>query len=242
MKTLHLILLSCLMLTLCSWGTREKGSGNVIKEQRNVEHFTEIKSSSAIHVYLTQGEVTPIQVEAEDNIIKYIDTKVIKNTLVITINRNKRNKSIETQKPMNVYVTVPHLEKIEATSASQIKTTNEWKATNMEIEVNSAAQLDMNLDVSHLDLEVNSAAKVNLSGKGDILDAEVSSAANLDAEKFIVRKADIEVNSTAKATIYVTGELEYDISSMGKLDYYGEPRILKAESDSGARSRGKGVR
>lgn len=111
----------------------------------------------------------------------------------------------------------------------------------MEIEVNSAAQLIMNLDVTHLDLEVSSAAKVQLNGKGDILDAEVSSAANLDAEKFIVRKADIEVSSNAKATIYVTDELEYDTNSMGKLDYYGEPRILKAESDY-AKSRGKGVK
>ena len=200
MKTLHLILLSCLMLTLCSWGTREKGSGNVIKEQREVGHFTALNTSSGIHVFLTQGQAEPIRIEAE----------VEKNRLVIAVNRDRKQKNLEITKPINVYVSIPNLEKIEASSASQIKVTNAWKATNMEIEVNSAAQLIMNLDVTHLDLEVSSAAKVQLNGKGDILDAEVSSAANLDAEKFIVRKADIEVSSNAKATIYVTDELEYD--------------------------------
>ncbi|MBS1445108.1 MAG: DUF2807 domain-containing protein [Odoribacter sp.] len=241
MKTLHLILLSCLMLTLCSWGTREKGSGNVIKEQREVGHFTALNTSSGIHVFLTQGQAEPIRIEAEDNIIKYIETEVEKNRLVIAVNRDRKQKNLEITKPINVYVSIPNLEKIEASSASQIKVTNAWKATNMEIEVNSAAQLIMNLDVTHLDLEVSSAAKVQLNGKGDILDAEVSSAANLDAEKFIVRKADIEVSSNAKATIYVTDELEYDTNSRGKLDYYGEPRILKAESDY-AKPRGKGVK
>lgn len=239
MKTLSLIFLTCFSLTLCSWGYRNNKSENVVKEQREIGHFTEIKTSSAIHVYLTQGKAESLQVEAEENIIPYIETKVVKNCLIISLNGNRKHKNLSTNKPMNVYVSVPNLEKIEASSASHIYGTNEWKATDLEIEISSAAQLDMNLEVNRLDLEVTSAAKAQLAGKGNLLDAEVNSAAYLDAEKFIVSKADIEVSSAGKATIYVADELEYEISSMGKLDYYGNPHILKAESNSGARHRSK---
>ncbi|MEI9957281.1 MAG: DUF2807 domain-containing protein [Ferruginibacter sp.] len=52
------------------------GSGNVVTENRTVDNFTGIDVSSSFDVEVKIGSPASVRVEADDNIIKYIVTKV----------------------------------------------------------------------------------------------------------------------------------------------------------------------
>ena len=55
---------------------RIKGNGNVKQESRNATAFTDISTSGAYKVVLEQGNTHSIRVEAEDNLLPYIETAI----------------------------------------------------------------------------------------------------------------------------------------------------------------------
>ena len=54
-------------------GRRVRGSGNIITENRNESGFNSIDVSGAIDVYVKQDSTTSVKVEADDNILEYIE-------------------------------------------------------------------------------------------------------------------------------------------------------------------------
>lgn len=212
----------------CGASQQIKGSGNIKKEERTVQAFTKIEVSTAIQIVLTQGNGNPsIVVEADDNLLPYIRTKVSEDKLVVDVSGH----GFSATEAIVVHITVAHITDIEANSASKVSSTSRWRENRMELDINSAASLDMNIDVTELEIDLSSAGKINLSGKCDKLNAEVSSAADLNAEELNTKTADIEVSSAAKARINVSGSLSYDVSSAGRLDYSGNPEIMKSITD-----------
>ena len=77
-KNLILILsvsiMGCLILTSCLYGIR--GSKKVVRNERQVEHFSSISSSAGIEVILIQDSVAKVVVEADDNLQAIIKTEV----------------------------------------------------------------------------------------------------------------------------------------------------------------------
>ena len=52
------------------------GSGNIITETRTVNNFNGIKSSGSIDVEIVNDGTESVKVEADDNVAKYVVTKV----------------------------------------------------------------------------------------------------------------------------------------------------------------------
>lgn len=63
------------------WG--EKGNGNVKKQDREIASFSSISSSSGINVYLMQGDKESVTVEADENLLDLIVTRVKGDELII---------------------------------------------------------------------------------------------------------------------------------------------------------------
>lgn len=241
MRTIYtlLVLLLSLNLSACinassNWnGETIKGSGNLKKEQRDVAAFSRIDVSRGIQVIAKQGSASStIALEADDNILPYIETKIIGSKLVITINENV---NVQTKSPMKVYITAPEISEFEVSSAASVTGDGTWKANMMEIDLSSAGKVELNVNIGELKIDISSAANAVLEGNANKLEADISSAAKLDASKLAAKTADIEVSSAAKASIQVTEELSYDVSSAGSLKYSGDPKLRKAEKDMSAK-------
>jgi uncharacterized alkaline shock family protein YloU len=69
-----------------------KGTGNVQTEKRTItEKFTKISVSRGLEVILEQGNSVTVEVEADQNLLSHITTKVENGTLVITSDVNAIN-------------------------------------------------------------------------------------------------------------------------------------------------------
>src|SRR5688500_278447 len=91
-KVLLLALVGLMGLTLvgCSaigfgFGTSLEGSGNITREQRQVEDFTGIDLSAVGEVVVTQGEVASLTVETDDNLHAALQSDVRDGTLYLSI-------------------------------------------------------------------------------------------------------------------------------------------------------------
>ena len=198
-------------------------------EVRAVGSFTGVKSSEAIDVYLKKGERENVKVEVSGVKLSDVLTEISGSYLKIHMRQgNNRNRGT-----VKVHVTYVSLNKISASSASNVFSEGIIKSNQMEISVSSAAQVELQIDSEDLLVDASSAGDVVLEGKSKKLEVECSSAADVDAYKLESEIVDASASSGASIKINVTKELDAQASSGGTIRYRGNPVKTNSDSSSG---------
>jgi len=226
MKTLSKLYTAALTLTVLLAGTsaiyaQTKGSGNVQKQVREVQRFTEIKAGSAFEVILSQADQLKVTVETDDNFLENIRTDVNGNRLVISSD-GMRNPTA-----MKVYVEIPALTMLSAEGAAKFISEGSLKTESLMLDVSGAAKMNLTLDAQSVKSDISGAAKVDLSGKAATQNADVSGAALFNALKMSTESVNIEVSGAAKAKIYAVNVIQAEVSGAGSLIYYDNGDLKK---------------
>ncbi len=211
--------------------TGENGNGNVVTEERTVsEDFNEVRGSAGLDVYLTQGDENKIMVEADENLLQYIETDIEDGKLHITTSENIGN-----SKSKKVYVTYKELIAVEASSGADVTGNSVIKSENLSLKSSSGADLKVEVFAKDLIAKSSSGADLEVSGKASSLRADASSGSELDAKELLVINCNAEASSGAGVTVNVKEKLETQVSSGGDINYYGNPISVNSnESHSGS--------
>lgn len=197
-------------------------------ETRAIDSFRGIKSSEAIDVYLKKGAKESVKVEVTGTKLSNIITEVSGTYLKIHMREGSyKNRSVK------VYVTYVTLDKISASSASNVFSEDPIKSGVFKIDISSAASVEVKLDVDDLSVDASSAGDAVLEGRTNSLSIEVNSAGDVDAyglESGVVRAS---ANSGGSAKVSVTKELEAEANSGGSIRYRGSPTKTNTDSNSG---------
>ncbi len=233
MKSLKIAIVSLLCIgtvTMACGQTREKvkGSGNIKTETRNVKDFTGVKTSTAVDIYLTQGAGFEVVVEADDNLLEHIVTKVEDNVLNVSIDRI----TIMNHNKMVVHVTMPEVDYIKATSAGDVIGQTPIKADKLEIQTSSSGDINLEVHASELDLKTSSAGDLTLTGDAGYVKATTSSAGDIKAYDLKVKEADLRASSAGDIKITVTDKVTAHASSAGDIYIQGNPAYFDASSSS----------
>jgi hypothetical protein len=229
LKNISLLALLAISVPGCVINLQDSisGNGNVVKEQRDLEEFTGIKVSSGIDVYLTQGDVQEVVVEADENLQEWIRTEVSGSLLTVGT-----EKSIRTAKAKKVWITCKTLNRIDISSAGDVNGESLFKVSKLDIDMSSAGDLRLEVEADEINLSISSAGNANLKGKTNILKADLSSAGDLDAYELEAKIGDVSVSSAGHAKVYITEEASLRSSSAGDIKYKGEPRIKEIHTSS----------
>lgn len=209
------------------WHRTVRGNHNVVKQERNVSDFSGVKVSTAIDVYLTQGEKTSVVVETDENIQEYLVTEVKNDVLNIYFDASIL--SVEVKK---VYVTTKQINYLSTTSSGDIFGQNPFKTGNLKLNSSSAGDIKVEVYAKNVDANGSSSGDITLTGEADYLEADLSSAGDLNAYSFKVKQADVSVSSAGNADLYVTEKLNARASSAGDINYKGDPEFIDAHSSS----------
>ncbi|MBN1387314.1 MAG: DUF2807 domain-containing protein [Bacteroidales bacterium] len=233
MKNLKLALipLLCVATVACAdaqWGKRVTGNGNVEKEERKATEFTGVSTSSAIDVYLSQGNNHRIVVEADENLLEYIVTEVKDDVLRVYPD----DVSILRAERMRVYVTIKNVEYISTSSAGDVIGETPVKSENLKISASSSGDVKLEVYAKELKLKTSSAGDIILKGTADYVEASTSSAGDIKAYELEVKEADLSSSSAGDIQITVTERLKARASSAGDIYYYGNPEFVDAKSSS----------
>ncbi|MBN1338841.1 MAG: DUF2807 domain-containing protein [Bacteroidales bacterium] len=233
-KSINAALLATLVLTLnsgCIYGINGvKGDGNVVKEERKVSGFDQIKVGGAFKVFLTQGDVISVVVEADENLMNLIETEVSMGKLKISTKDNINNPTA-----LNIYITFKDLTAMDISGACELKGRNRFTLGNLDLGCSGASDIDLAMEAGDVTFDFSGASSVDLEGSANRVDLDISGASNLDAEEFSVKVLDADVSGASHARIRVSDELSADVSGAGSLKYKGEPRI-RQQDVSGAGS------
>lgn len=232
--TLLLLCLFTISLTAQNswgWGNGKKirGNGEVITEQRQADDFDGVSACCAMRVEVTRGNFD-VKVEAESNIIEYIETNVSGGRLHIGF---KKGSNIKSNEKIVIYVSLPELEYLSASSACKIQGMTAFSGEEIELDASSAAKIDLEFTGRRVRANASSAGSVVVSGSGDRIKANASSAGKVRAGDFSAKRADAGASSGGGVTVNVSEELEADASSGGSVRYQGSPRTVDADKSSG---------
>lgn len=208
------------------WG--EKGNGNVKKENREIGSFTAIAASSGLNVFVVQGDKESVTVEADENLLEHIITRVKMNKLILKVDGNIRRAS-----KMNVYVTLVNIEEISVSSGADFDTKSVIKSENLDITVSSGADAKMELQAGQLSCSVSSGADATLWGSADFFAGKASSGSDLKAKELIAKSCKAKASSGGDVSVHATESIEARASSGGDVRYYGGPEKVNVSSSSG---------
>jgi len=185
-----LIIVSCKL-------TGIKGNGNLTTDLRDINEFRKIDVSGNFDVEINAGQKLSLKIIAEENLLKYIKTKVKRNTLYISTKENLRPRD-----DLKIIISVPQLEAIECSGVNDI--------------------IANCIDTEEFDIDLSGAGSIEIEGKTGLLKIDVSGAADLSAKHFITNDIKIDVSGAANAEIYANSSVDAEVSGAGYIELYGD--------------------
>lgn len=214
-----------------NFSTGVRGNGDVVTEERKLsESFSVIEANEGLDVYLTQGDIESITVEADENLHDIIITEIEDGVLKIHTSENIGRSSSK-----KVLVSFKDVTKIKSTSGSDVFSTNTITADYLELKSTSGSDMELDVDVTELDCKSTSGSDLRLSGTTKKLTAEATSGSDIKAANLIAESSHVKATSGADISVNTTKELTAKATSGADITYYGNPKTVnKSDGVSGS--------
>jgi hypothetical protein len=215
---------------------RVTGNGDLTTQEREADDFTKVKTCCSFQVELRESNDFSVRVEAESNLQQFIQTEVRGRTLHINYTDDANFKSTQ---DIRVYVTLPRLEGIDASSSSRVTGKTPFTGDDLELDVSSSAIIQVAFTGDEVELDASSSGRIEVMGSAKRVTADASSASSIDAEELESREGVADVSSAASISLHATEKLRADASSAGSIDYRGNPSDVITDTSSAGRVRSR---
>ncbi len=219
------------LATLLGACRMRSGSGNIISDKRSVENFTGIKASQGFEVFVTTGESASLIIEADDNLMKYVEAEVQNGVLKIGI----ENDVSISNGHLKATVTVPYINLIKASSGAEVEVTNILKADKKIIlDASSAGEIRTEADAPSIEAEASSGSHITVKGRTMNFKAKASSGASVSAKALLSENTRVDCSSGGSASVHASVNLDAEASSGGTITYAGSPSVKVKQSSGGS--------
>jgi hypothetical protein len=208
-----------------------KGNGNVVEESRSIKSFDQLDFQGIGNVYVTYGEKASLTIEAEENLLPYLETFNQGSSLVIKI---EKGKNINPTEPVDFYLTVTELERVNVSGLGNVDLP-EVEAERFTIEISGAGDIEIDeLYAGSFTARMSGLGNLDVDG-GQVIsqDIRISGSGKYRASRLESEEANIEISGLGSATVSVSDYLDVSISGAGDVEYYGSPEIDRSISGIG---------
>lgn len=221
------------MLSSCDFvtGERVKGNGNVTSQQRSETGFTGVESGGNFNTYVGIGPYS-IKIEAEENIISYIETFVDNGVLKI---REKDGFWLKPNRSIKVYVTAPRLNRIHSGGNGDVfSTTRITDSSRIDLHVGGNAKMKVEVDAPQIDADLGGNGGIEI--KGQTRDFTAKSAGNGEINAFDLQSenAKVEIYGNGNASINASVKLDVRIGGNGNIKYKGNAQTSTQITGNGS--------
>jgi len=223
MKSLNLIKPALfLFITLCMASPAIKA-----QEIKNVSisNFSEVTVSAGLELIITQGDLESAKIIATPKLIDEVVVEQNGNRVDVKWKNHLDSKKVWKNRTAKVYINYKHLNVIEASSGSSIRTDNDLKTDHLDASVSSGALIEGKITCEDLKLEASSGATALLNGTAKNMTVESSSGGTVNALDLITDYAKAKASSGANIKINVSKGLEVTYSSGGSIHYKGNAEL-----------------
>lgn len=178
-------------------------------ERRSVGSFDSVDIKGSFSLVITCGNNFVAEITCDSNLLPYISTEVRSQKLFIFT-----RKSICTTKGIKIFISAPDIRSLDASGSNDISVKS--------------------IDNHRITVNMDGAGALNLSGNTEEFEANLFGSNHLYAENLHSKKTSISISGSSDANVHAFDLLKIDISGVGGIIYYGNPKtILKNISGIG---------
>lgn len=236
MKPIKIIFLTALIALISfsscvkepMWGINGKGSNTT--ETVNFQSFSKIDLGFDADILYTQDSIYKIEISAQSNIQRIIETEVSKSVLVF-----RASKKILHHNPIKIIIHSPDIKGFFVSGSGNVYAQQPIHTTSMDLNVSGSGAISIPvLNADQVLTEIGGSGKINIDGgtskKHQI---NISGAGSIDALNMKSNEGDIDVSGAGNVKVWVTEQLDINISGSGRVSYKGNPTLNTKISGSG---------
>ena len=215
------------VLNACNGVGGIKGSGNIVTETRATGNFSGIDAGGAFEVELQNGANTEVRVEADDNIIKDIETTVSGNTLHIT---TKEGLGFNNG-TYKIYITAPEVNAIKCSGAATINIKNVLKSNDkLLLEASGASTIKGEVDAPEISADASGASNINVKGQTKKYTAEANGSSTLKTADLMSESTTVHASGASSAYVFASVSLDADADGAAGIHYKGAGNVTQKTS------------
>ena len=166
-----------------SWtvsGGSIRGSGVIVTETRQVADFDSVEIDFPVELTIQQGNSTALTIEAEDNILPQVATRVSGGTLYIESSQSDWTRRVYSTRAVRIQLTVQDLRRVEFPSAGMLRVES-LETDRLEISISGAGTVNLSdLRAQDLTVQLSGAGNITASGSVDSLNVDISGFGGFD--------------------------------------------------------------
>ena len=200
-----------------------RGSGTLVTEERSVSAFEHIELSGIGMLVIEIGSEEALVIEAEDNLLEYLETSVRGDTLEIG---SRERTNLQPTEPISYYLTVKSLDSISVSGLGNVEAPG-METTRFSVDISGAGDVNMDsLHAEQLDVSISGLGSVGIdAGQVSEQTIDISGSGDYNGRNLESRTADVQVSGLGSATLWVTQDLSVNISGSGSVRYAGDPSV-----------------
>jgi len=231
MQKLFFPLLAVLVLiNISCFRHRIEGNGQVISENRNLSSFTQITSEGEYEVYYSPGPNYLVTIEAEGNLIPYIETGIHGHDLVIKT-RNHRN--LENHFPIKVFVGAPYVDDVILSGSGKIYI-DSVSTSSLHLLLSGSGDIEGKIWTNALNAKISGSGEFYLQGIARQSQMEISGSGDIYAYSLQQDTCFADISGSGNMKLWVVDFLDAGITGSGKIYYQGNPVVITHITGSGS--------
>ena len=212
-----------LLLAISTFCFAIDGSGNLIKETREIDDFSGVSLSISADVTIVQSDEYFCEVTAEDNLIEFLITEVEDGTLKIGF---KKHSNIRKHQGIHIRVSMPDVEHLRISGSGDIDSEGLLKGDKLAVSVHGSGDANLSVEYDVIETNIHGSGDVFLKGTTGSLNVSVHGSGDVLAFDLNTSAASITINGSGDAKIAVDKALSVVINGSGDVHYKGSPSSI----------------
>ncbi|SFO14147.1 Putative auto-transporter adhesin, head GIN domain [Chitinophaga sp. YR627] len=233
-KVLYVSGLALVLFALQSCGGRRlKGSGNVSTETRSINgSYGKVALKGSMDVEFTQGPAQAAIIEADDNILPYIELNVHDDELVVDL---KDDVSIKSHHGIKIKITAPDVYQLSLAGSGNIVVTNTLENTEpVRFKLTGAGNVVAAVNSPKVIASSAGSGDIKLTGETKDLEVSMAGSGNFEGSELHTENTKVTIAGSGNADVHASVKLNAKIVGSGDVGYKGSPEVTSSIAGSGS--------
>jgi hypothetical protein len=225
------LLTALFLMAGCDTLRTVRGTGDIAAEEREVSDFSAVDLAGVGTVIIDFGEQEALRIEAEENLLPYLESEVNDGTLTFSV-RDEVN--ILPTQAIFYYLTVRDLEGITVSGLGNIDVPP-LETPDLDVSVTGGGDINLEeLQAENLNVLISGLGDLNVDG-GEVgaTNVTISGGGNYNARELASDEVEVSITGLGSAAVWARDQLDASISGGGSVRYAGHPQVTENVSGLG---------
>ena len=206
------------------------GNGNLKKETRSASGYTGVLSAGSMNVQVAYGNSNTITVEADENLLPYIETSVEDGNLVI---KTKKGYNLKSKLKLMVNVSLTKVTALKVSGSGNLTGDGAFSNSGKtDIGISGSGNIRFGFDnISELTVGIAGSGNIDLKGKNaNNIAASISGSGNIDCSDVQANDVFAKVSGSGNIRVHSTKSIDAKVSGSGNVYYKGSPNSITSKA------------